>query len=132
MTFVQGAGGQTPSVAAKTLFKLVDFELAELAKTQGWEHIKRNNHCSRLVVCDEGHIDVPIYSIPDIEFIQLREAAAFAKSIQLSEASIEQEDDDWSLVRSDRVLMATRDGQWIMSDPRKVNRVGNRYHRIEG
>lgn len=115
MTFVQGA---KPSVAAAAFFEIVDKTLIELGKAEGWRFVEKPT-CSRLVISENGHVDVPLYAIPDAQFVQLEEArlrkttAAFdARSDAL---------DRWDALPSDCVLLAHREHDWISSDPRKIH-----------
>lgn len=122
MTFVKGA---KPSVAAAAFFKVVDATLQELIREEGWRELIMKPTCSRVVLNKKAHIDVPLYAIPDAEFVQL------SKSIALDHAARADEDidfmasrrrpDTWAVLPSDKVLLAHREEDWKASDPRKIH-----------
>src|SRR3546814_4916396 len=90
---------------------------------KGWKLIDDNPNCTRLEIASDKHIDVPAYSIPDEEFEELRESRALAicnafDSV-LAKAQLE-EDDNWALMSTLGVLMATKDRGWRDNDPRPV------------
>ncbi len=70
MTFVQGV---KPSLAAAAFFTVVDRALQELARTEKWKFARKPT-CARLIISNDAHIDVPLYAIPDAEFLLLKEA----------------------------------------------------------
>lgn len=128
-----------PAQMSKSLFLLTETLLRELAEQEGWKFIDRNPNCSRLEISADKHIDLPIYSIPDQEFIQLTEAkaAALRTSAEALYASTEL-DDDWEVLPKEGVMLANKDEGWIYSDPRpikdwvesRVERKGEQLRRI--
>lgn len=116
MTFVQGA---KPSVAAAAFFTVVDRALQELARTEGWKFVRKPT-CARLVISNDAHIDVPLYAIPDAQFLLLEKAAqarTFDGAFDARADSI----DRWDALPSDCVLLAHREEGWKASDPRKIH-----------
>ena len=116
MTFVQGA---KPSVAAAAFFTVVDRALQELAKTEGWKFVRKPT-CARLIISNDAHIDVPLYAIPDAQFMLLEkalQARTFDGALDARADSI----DRWDALPSDCVLLAHREEGWKASDPRKIH-----------
>jgi hypothetical protein len=115
MTFVQGA---KPSVAALRFFELVDEALKELAKQEGWTFVSKPT-CARLVINKRAHVDIPLYAIPDKEFVLLEKAAMRAAAARDSAIRADIAD-RWDALPSNCVLLAHREDDWISSDPRKI------------
>jgi hypothetical protein len=116
MTFVQG---EKPSVAAAAFFTVVDRALLELARVEGWKFVKKPT-CARLIISKDAHIDVPLYAIPDAEFMLLEKAAqarTFDGAFDARADSI----DRWDALPPDCVLLAHREEGWKASDPRKIH-----------
>lgn len=113
LSFVKG---QKPSLAAKMFFEFVDEALKELAELEGWRHETKPT-CVRLVVGHDEHIDVPLYAIPDEEFLTLdgRDIAMAAN------AKVRVKKETWEELPSNTVLLAHREEDWIDSDPRKIS-----------
>jgi hypothetical protein len=112
LSFMRGA---RPSQAAALFFQFVDGALKELALTEGWKHEEKPS-CSRLVITPDSHIDVPLYAIPDDEFLLLEDRVARRHT---AEAKVSP--DRWEALPSDAVLLAHREDDWIASDPRKIH-----------
>lgn len=115
---------EPPSVVSAALFNSVEKVLRELAdETEGWTLFDDNPNCTRLEIAPDKHIDVPVYSIPDFEFEKLREArCAMLDSVGMEALALDQspEDDNWDLMPTHGVLMATKDRGWRDNDPRPV------------
>ncbi|MFL6968441.1 CBASS cGAMP synthase [Pseudomonas alvandae] len=109
-----------PSEMSSILFNTVEAILDELAEEKGWGLVTDNPNCTRLVIDSETHIDVPVYSIPDDEFLQLNEARASMEQKGLTMDSAFSIDDNWDLLPTQGVLMATKKNGWRDSDPRPV------------
>jgi hypothetical protein len=118
LTIVKETG--RPRTAAKTFFEIVDSQLEQLAKKEKWLRIdKSKKTCSRVIVSNDIHIDVPLYSIPDDEFETIRESREdFAIC---SADSLRKSIDDWTALDPNKVLLAHRVQGWKESDPRKLN-----------
>jgi hypothetical protein len=116
MTFVQGV---KPSLAAAAFFTVVDRALQELARAEGWKFVKKPT-CARLIISSDAHIDVPLYAIPDAEFVLL-EKAAQARTFDGAFDARADAIDRWDALPSDCVLLAHREEGWKASDPRKIH-----------
>lgn len=106
--------------ASTLFFAAVDSILGKLAEGMGWELITKKPTCTRLELNSRMHIDVPLYVIPDEEFIHLIEARA-ALSFSAEAVKEEQERRIWADLPQDCVLLAVRtDENWWKSDPRPI------------
>ncbi|MGR4975807.1 CBASS cGAMP synthase [Pseudomonas sp. LARHCG127] len=114
---------EPPSVVSTALFNSVEKVLRELAdETEGWTLFDDNPNCTRIEIAPDKHIDVPVYSIPDDEFEKLREARNFLLKAGMDSLAADQkpEDDNWDLMPTHGVLMATKNRGWRDNDPRPV------------
>lgn len=111
MSFVRGA---KPSQASALFFDFVDGVLKALAQEEGWSFRKKDT-CCRLVISGHAHIDVPLYAIPDVEFMLLEKSVAANSTI-----ADRARPDTWQALPSDSVLLAHRKEGWKASDPRKI------------
>jgi cyclic GMP-AMP synthase len=123
MTFVKGA---KPSVAAAAFFQIADAVFEELIREQNWRELIKKPTCSRVVLNDRAHIDVPLYAIPDAEFAELSKAIALDHAAARADDNLFMEShrrrpDTWAVLPSDRVLLAHRVEDWKPSDPRKIH-----------
>ena len=69
---------------------------------------------------DYAHIDIPLYAIPDDEFLELKASMERYGYDSLSEALNMAERDVWTALPTDKVLLAHREKDWMTSDPRPV------------
>lgn len=114
---------EPPSVVSTALFNSVEKVLRELADdTDGWTLYDDNPNCTRIEIAPDKHIDVPVYSIPDEEFEKLREAREYILKAGMEAYAADQapEDDNWDLMPTHGVLMATKNRGWRDNDPRPV------------
>lgn len=130
---------QPPHDMSVMLFESVEELLEELASKKGWEVCNKNNNCTRVVISEDKHLDIPVYSIPDDDFTSIsaglesakkRVVASMGMNLNESFESMYQRDHSAAmeyLRRYDEqvwedmpegVLMATKDNGWISSDPR--------------
>lgn len=109
-----------PSLASKIFFISVEAVLAPLAAAKGWRLITDKPTCTRIEVARDGHIDIPLYAIPDEEIGRLEKAAALRGYHSFDEAMRAPEHDTWDLLPQGSVLLAHRDEGWISSDPRPI------------
>jgi len=70
------------------------------------------------VIAKDAHIDIPLYAIPDEEFVTLAKAFE-SRGISMDSADFSEED-VWTALPRDKVLLAHREEDWIASDPRPV------------
>lgn len=128
-----------PSVASSVFFLAVEAALAPLAKDRKWTIVKDKPTCVRIVISSTAHVDVPLYAIPDTEFHTLQKAALNSyRHMALDEAVAFSEQDAWTALPTDEVLLAHRDENWKKSDPRplkkwfldEVDKHGEQYRRV--
>jgi hypothetical protein len=112
-----------PAAVARAYFGAVDGALAQLCKQQGWMQDRSKKACSRVLISNRLHVDIPLYSIPDAEFKTLVEkvASATGQSKMLLDSGAEFSEEVWEQLATDQVLLAKRDGDWEPSDPRKLH-----------
>lgn len=104
-----------PVVAKDAFFKIVDSALRKLCSDNGWKHDCTKNTCSRIVVDDLVHIDVPLYAIPEEKFVTL-------ESVALSEKMEAYDSARQVVLNPDEVYLAVRNEEhWKQSDPREVS-----------
>ena len=77
VSFLAEAGN--PVIAASGYFRIVEILLTPLCRKRGWSLDRTTKKCVRIVLDDHAHIDLPRYAIPDQEFHQLVEDAAWPK-----------------------------------------------------
>jgi len=115
-----------PSLAAKDFFFKVDAILGRLAADNQWRLDRSKETCTRVILNDLVHLDIPLYSIPDLEFNRMPLQDENPGSLPAPAGSGIVPDDDsvdaWSDLPTDRVLLALRSGEWHESDPRMIHR----------
>lgn len=110
-----------PSAATAIFFNAAEACLGVLCREKGWTLITDKPTCIRIEVTKAAHIDIPLYAIPDDEFLTLTKAAMEAyHTLDSAEAIRRAERDSWSKLPSDVVLLAHREEGWWESDPRPV------------
>jgi hypothetical protein len=72
------------------------------------------------IIAAYAHIDIPLYAIPDEEFVLLKASMEQRGFDSISEAVQRAERDTWTALPSDKVLLAHRECNWMPSDPRPV------------
>ncbi len=112
MSFVKGT---RPSQASALFFEFVDGVLEKLAEEKGWKFTIKDT-CCRVVISSIAHIDIPLYAIPDDDFVLLEKSM----SANASFAEDRRRPDTWDALPSDSVLLAHRKEDWKVSDPRKI------------
>jgi hypothetical protein len=73
-----------------------------------------------LIISKDAHIDVPLYAIPDAEFVLLEKAAQARTHKGAFDAGADSVD-RWDALPPDCVLLAHREEDWKVSDPRKIH-----------
>jgi len=104
-----------PVIKKNIFFDIVDGALKELVKEEGWKGFDAKNTCSRLIVNQRIHIDVPLYAIPDERFntFQMEAKANLNEELLIQNMWLDQSE----------VYLAVRDQEhWIKSDPAKIQR----------
>lgn len=121
-----------PKTMALAYFKLVEKLLEDLCEERGWKLMTGKKTCIRVHVEDGAHIDVPLYAAPVVQFSRIQERA-LAKSmgntvhdsVALEENISFGELPEQAWTDLDDIMMATRSGEWIKSDPERVARWWN-------
>lgn len=116
-------GTKRPSTASTIFFAAAEAALAELVeskKSEGWKLVTDKPTCIRIEISTTAHIDIPLYSIPDDEYVTLEKAAFRYGYDSLLDAVNERKADNWTSLPTDEVLLAHREENWVMSDPRPV------------
>jgi hypothetical protein len=111
-----------PKIASKVFFNIVDDLLNQLVKKEGWVRVDTSKKtCSRVILNNEVHIDIPLYAIPDAEFSTINEKVH--KSLASESAAIFSAKvyDSWKKEDVKKVLLAHREQNWKESDPRKLS-----------
>jgi|GEM_PF-166151 len=118
-------GHDNPAVASGKLFKFVESVLEPLCQKEGWTLVKNKNTCIRIELDKEKHIDLPLYAIPDDEFVVMSNAArrTFGENLNVNDRNLRwMMDEEKSLrIPHDRVMLAHRKLKWIPSDPRALH-----------
>lgn len=119
MSFVSQT--RRPSTAAAVFFAAAEEALKPLVEEKRWKLITDKPTCIRIVIATYAHIDIPLYAIPDEEFVTLTKASTERYGYDsLTEAVNLAERDAWTALPADKVLLAHRDCNWMLSDPRPV------------
>lgn len=108
-----------PSKASSIFFAAAEEALLPLIKEKGWLLVKDKPTCIRVVITAYAHIDIPLYAIPDEEFMTLAKSMRQYGFDSLT-AALKAEHDAWTALPSDKVLLAHREYDWKPSDPRPV------------
>ncbi|WP_299734243.1 CBASS cGAMP synthase [uncultured Endozoicomonas sp.] len=120
MSVVNGS----PTLANQFMFDVVDGALKALAKSQGWVFSKKAT-CSRVILSDRAHIDVPLYAIPDDRYRELVALNASARSWTLNESVMDSytslESRKLTRLDEDQVWLAIRGAEWRASDPMAIS-----------
>ncbi len=118
MTFVKLS--KRPSIACQIFFSAAEEALAPLVARRGWKMITDKPTCIRIELSSTAHIDIPLYAIPDEEFILLKMVMEQHGYHNFAEASARTENDVWTALPHDQVLLAHRKEDWKRSDPRPL------------
>ncbi len=110
-----------PSSAATVFFAAAEEALKTLLEEKQWKLVTDKPTCIRIVIATFAHIDIPLYAIPDEEFLMLAKASMERYGYDsLTEAAIKAERDAWTALPSNQVLLAHRECNWMISDPRPI------------
>lgn len=119
MSFVSQT--RRPSTAATVFFAAAEEALKPLVEEKRWKVVTDKPTCIRIVISVGAHIDIPLYAIPDEEFVTLAKASRERYGYDsLTEAVNMAERDAWTALPADKVLLAHRECNWMSSDPRPV------------
>ena len=110
-----------PSTATTVFFAAAEEALKPLVEERHWELVTDKPTCIRIVIASYAHIDIPLYAIPDQEFVSLAEASMRRYGYDsVMDAVTKAERDAWTALPADKVLLAHRECNWMASDPRPV------------
>lgn len=109
-----------PSVAASVFFSAAEEALKTLVEERQWKLVTEKLTCIRIEIATYAHIDIPLYAIPDEDFAVLKASMEQRGYDLLSEAVNMAEQDAWTALPADKVLLAHRECDWMPSDPRPV------------
>lgn len=102
-------------------FTAAEEALTPLVKEKQWGLVTDKPTCIRIIISKYAHIDIPLYAIPDKEFVMLAKASMDRYGYDsLTEAVKKAERDAWTALPADEVLLAHREYNWMRSDPRPV------------
>jgi len=114
-----------PGLASTRYFELVEAALEPLCRQRGWRLVTNKDTCIRIVIAENAYIDLPLYAVPDSEFVTFEKSIQDATGLRLALASTQLNSilDRFSDVRipADRVMLAHRKKGWIPSDPRALH-----------
>ncbi len=137
LSFVSQTG--RPSTASAVFFRAAETALAPLVRNRGWNLICSKATCVRIEIAQFAHVDIPLYAIPDAEFGKLEKAAQLRARLDGRGAIVlgDVEEDTWTNLPSESVLLAHRESDWLESDPRpikkwflgEVDRLGEQFRR---
>jgi hypothetical protein len=116
-------GTKRPSIASAIFFKAAEEALQRLVdskRAENWKLVTDKPTCIRIEISTTAHIDIPLYSIPDDEYVTLEKAAARHGFDSLMDAVNERRADSWTKLPINEVMLAHRDDDWVTSDPRPV------------
>lgn len=109
-----------PSTAATVFFAAAEEALKPLVEKKKWQLVTNKPTCIRIVIANYAHIDIPLYAIPDEEFVTLKASMNRYGYDSMIEAVSKAERDAWTALPADKVLLAHRECNWLSSDPRPV------------
>ena len=112
-----------PGLASVKYFELVENALESLCAKRGWTLVKTKSTCVRVIISSHIHIDLPLYAVPDAEFVFLEKSIADATRGTSGKARLGAVLDRFKDIRipTDRVMLAHRERGWIQSDPRALH-----------
>ncbi len=108
----------SPSLLAKGLFDFVQKSLEPLCFEKGWS-VEQKNSCVRVKINRSAHIDVPIYSVPLKEFMEIEES--LSKNFSNSRIAMDHAVLKSRKIPNDKIMLANKDGNWVPSDPKKLH-----------
>ncbi|CAD7717336.1 hypothetical protein LMG31884_25530 [Xanthomonas hydrangeae] len=117
MSFVSQSN--RPSVASGVFFHAAQEALKPLVDRNKWQLITDKDTCIRIVIAKDAHIDIPLYAIPDEKFVTLAKAFE-SRGLTMDSITFAEEEDVWTKLPRDKVLLAHRQEDWKVSDPRPV------------
>jgi hypothetical protein len=118
MTFVKLT--KRPSTASRIFFAAAEEALRPLVRRNNWVMNTEKATCIRIEISTAAHIDVPLYAIPDEQFLLLKASMEKFGFDSVAEFVTRAERDVWTALPPDEVLLAHRSENWKKSDPRPL------------
>lgn len=109
----------TPRQASSLFFEAVEQALEPLLRAKGWRLDTSKATCVRVLITDYAHVDIPLYAIPDQEFVRLSKSMVRLDSA-VTDATLEDDQRTWEQLPEGVVLLAHRKESWKRSDPRPL------------
>lgn len=104
-----------PHLAIDDFFAAVAETLQQLCNDNGWS-LERKANCMRVVISLYAHIDLPLYAIPDDQYLLLKAAMEARNATAMDSIDSTASTQTWKRLPSDQILLACDRG-WIKSDP---------------
>lgn len=104
-----------PHLAIEDFFDGVQEVLEPLCRANGWKVGPKPN-CMRVEISDLAHIDLPLYAIPDDQYLLLKSAMEARAALTMDGIAANSEVQSWKKLPSDKILLACQSG-WKVSDP---------------
>lgn len=105
----------SPKLAITLFFDAVIDVLRPMCAGKGW-HTESKDTCVRVTISKSAHIDLPLYVIPDTQFLLIK-ASMESRGHTVFDSAMNSEQDNWKAVPSDKILLADRKQGWRKSDP---------------
>lgn len=105
----------SPKLAITLFFEAVLDVLSPMCAGKGWKTDSKDT-CIRVTLSDTAHIDLPLYVIPDTQFLLIK-ASMESRGHMEFDSAMSSEQDSWKAVPSDKILLADRKQGWRKSDP---------------
>ncbi|GFM81924.1 hypothetical protein PSCICN_26160 [Pseudomonas cichorii] len=104
-----------PHLAIDDFFEAVHVVLEPLCGQESEWTLERKPNCMRVVISDYAHIDLPLYAIPDDQYLLLK-AAMESFNVRAMDGIATASVQTWNKLPADKILLACDRG-WIKSDP---------------
>lgn len=125
VAFFEKNGVQSPIVASRAFFALVESILLPLCQKNGWKLNRNKPSCVRVKLFAGAHYDLPLYAVADKTFSTILENRAQKilneSGRQTLKDSITLDEDVYRGLNSSDIMLAHREDGWIESDPRKLD-----------
>lgn len=121
--FISSRSSNRPILASKGYFSAVEAILKPLCDQKGWKLNSEKSSCVRVEISIHAHIDLPLYAIPQAQFVLMAEdmAKRFDKAtVDAMQDRDELEEAFYRQLPMDQIMLAHRDNGWEPSDPRKI------------
>jgi hypothetical protein len=102
-----------PVLVAKALFRFVEEAIAPLCKERGWKIDATKQTCVRIVLNEESHLDIPIYSAPRQQLVAMDAVSLETRA----DSVIKRAGHEYARLPPDKIMLAHRSGAWERSDP---------------